>query len=129
MKLTIPMRLPSRSNLERTHWLRHKLVAEQRATVRFYLVSAGNGYGLVGELSVLLVRVSPRPLDDDNLRGALKAPRDEIAEWLGLPDDRDPRVSWLYDQRRGAKGEHALELVIGRRVVCEHCGAVKVDAA
>ena len=129
MKLTIPMRLPSRSNLERSHWTRHKLVTEQRALVSLFLNRSVGGSTLTGELSVLLVRVSPRPLDDDNLRGACKAPRDEIAEWLGLPDDRDPRVSWLYDQRRGAPGEHALEVTIGRRTTCEHCGAVRVEAA
>ena len=51
--------------------------------------------------TVLLVRVAPsNGLDSDNLQGALKACRDGVAEWLGV-DDRDPRVAWRYDQRRG----------------------------
>lgn len=42
-------------------------------------------------------------LDDDNLRSALKAVRDGIAEKLGI-DDRDPRVEWRYGQRKGMVG-------------------------
>jgi len=33
----------------------------------------------------------------DNLRGALKAVRDQVATWLGV-DDADPRVTWEYGQ-------------------------------
>jgi hypothetical protein len=39
-------------------------------------------------------------LDDDNLRGCLKAVRDGVADWLGI-NDNDPRVSWHYAQRNG----------------------------
>ena len=50
---------------------------------------------------VTLTRISPRLLDDDNLRQALKAVRDGVADRLGI-DDRDPRVEWRYAQRKGA---------------------------
>lgn len=49
--------------------------------------------------SVLLTRIALRELDDDNLRPALKAIRDGVADRLGI-DDRDPRVTWLYDQQK-----------------------------
>lgn len=51
---------------------------------------------------VTLTRVGTgtRPLDDDNLRRALKAVRDVVAGWLGA-DDADPRIRWKYGQRRG----------------------------
>lgn len=54
---------------------------------------------------VTLTRVSPsvRGLDDDNLRGSLKAVRDAVAHWL-LVDDADERVQWCYAQRNGAWG-------------------------
>lgn len=51
---------------------------------------------------VELVRVGRR-LDDDNLRGALKAVRDGVADWLGW-DDGDPRYEWRYAQRSGKVG-------------------------
>lgn len=50
---------------------------------------------------VTLTRIAPKELDDDNLRGALKHCRDQVAECMGLPDDRDPRVRWEYGQRSG----------------------------
>lgn len=50
---------------------------------------------------VTMIRVSPRALDDDNLRGALKACRDGVADALGI-DDRDSRVKWEYKQEKGA---------------------------
>lgn len=53
-----------------------------------------------GTIFVHLERVSPRPADDDNVIGGLKAVRDEIARWLGV-DDGDPRLSWSYSQSRG----------------------------
>lgn len=60
---------------------------------------------------VRLTRLSPGTLDDDNLRGALKAVRDGVADRLGV-DDRDPRVTWEYAQERfkGLKGVVLLEL-------------------
>ena len=59
-------------------------------------------------VSVLLVRVAPRLLDDDNLRGALKAVRDGVADALGT-DDRDPRIQWAYTQRQQRK-TYAVEI-------------------
>jgi hypothetical protein len=52
-------------------------------------------------VTVTMARVAPRELDDDNLRGALKAVRDGIADAFGV-NDRDPRVTWVYGQRRGS---------------------------
>lgn len=52
-------------------------------------------------LVVTLTRIGPRKLDSDNVQGALKAIRDEVAARLGL-DDGDPRITWRYEQERGA---------------------------
>lgn len=60
--------------------------------------------------TVLLTRVAPgNGLDDDNLSGSLKAIRDQVAHWLRV-DDRDPLVKWTYAQRRGTRGEWAVEV-------------------
>lgn len=56
-------------------------------------------------VEVTLKRYAPSAgLDDDNLRAALKATRDGVTDALGLPDDRDPRVTWRYQQVRGPWG-------------------------
>ena len=62
-----------------------------------------------GKVRVLLVRMSPRKLDDDNLRGAMKAVRDAIAAWVGI-DDGSARWEWCYGQR---KGPLAVKIAIG----------------
>ena len=69
----------------------------------------------VSQYRVAFTRISPRALDDDNLRGALKAVRDGVADALGI-DDRDSRVTWSYGQERGKKGEYAVSID-----VCETC--------
>lgn len=52
---------------------------------------------------IKLTRLSRGRLDDDNLRGALKAVRDGIADAFGVPDN-DPRLRFEYDQApRGDK--------------------------
>jgi hypothetical protein len=54
--------------------------------------------------TITLTRCAPsRGLDGDNLQGALKAVRDQVAVWLGC-DDRDPRVEWRYEQQRSRRG-------------------------
>lgn len=51
--------------------------------------------------AVRLTRISSRLITDgDNLQGALKAVRDEVAKQLGI-DDGDKRVTWTYGQRQG----------------------------
>ena len=54
-----------------------------------------------------LTRIGPRRLDSDNLAAALKHVRDGVADALGM-DDGDPRLVWLYGQRRGKPGEYAV---------------------
>lgn len=104
--------LPSVNNL-REHWaVKAKRVKAQRALTKTLLLSAAftwlrhwrtmraNERLRVG---VLLTRISPRQLDDDNLRGAFKAIRDEIAGQVGI-DDRSSRYVWEYHQRKGPPG-------------------------
>lgn len=96
--IVIPTRTVSGLNV-REHWrARAARVRKERETT---------AWGLIGKTRpavpcvVVLTRVGPsNGLDDDNLRGALKGVRDEIAKWLGV-DDRSSLVLWAYAQRRG----------------------------
>jgi len=59
---------------------------------------------------VTFTRLSSGELDDDNLAGACKAIRDEVAAWLGCGDSpRDP-VTWRYRQERCQRGRHAVRI-------------------
>ena len=46
-----------------------------------------------GPWRVVIVRVGPRPMDDDNRTASAKGTRDAIAAWLGV-DDGDDSVRW-----------------------------------
>lgn len=100
---------------KRWHWaVRAKHIAHERGAIRL-AVLAGNSKWPILPVTVTLCRVAPRYLDSDNLAGALKAVRDEVAESIWEIDDRDERVEWRYEQRLGAKKEYAVEISAKRR--------------
>lgn len=99
MTVSVPLRTATGQN-EREHWrARDRRVRKEREAIT---------WGVAGKKKpvlpcvILLRRVAPSTGLDahDNLPGALKAPVDALAAWLGI-DDRDPRVRWVYEQRRG----------------------------
>lgn len=109
----VPVRTRSALNL-REHWAtRHRRVAAERRATALCCPRELPRLPVVVEL----VRVSPGTLDDDNLRGALKGVRDELARRYGV-DDRDARVDWRYDQRRGPRGRFAVEVTVTAQPEC-----------
>lgn len=108
VELTIPLRTVSALNSRECWQAKARRVRDERSQTLAAL-STGQGWqaqrrlrrALQGgrRLVVMLERQSRGVLDDDNLRGAFKGVRDEIALWLGI-DDRDPRVRWSYAQQR-----------------------------
>lgn len=108
MHWTIHIRTVSLTN-QREHWTkRHRRAAEQRFVVGAII---GNRIRGLVPCEVILTRIAPKRLDDDNLQGALKSVRDQIAQCLGV-DDRDPRVGWNYFQKHGAALEHAVVISV-----------------
>jgi hypothetical protein len=107
---TLPLRTVSLTN-QRCHWsVKAKRARDERHTTWGGFIEAGGRPLDDGEIAgVHMKRVAPRKLDDDNLRGALKSIRDQIAHDLGL-DDRDPRIVWMYEQGHGKPGEYAVEV-------------------
>ena len=67
---------------------------------------------------VTVTRVAPSSGLDvwDGLGAALKSSIDGTADALGLTNDRDERVKWVPAQRRGTKGEYAVEIRIEEAV-------------
>lgn len=114
ISVDLPIRAVSCSNL-REHWAkRAKRTAQHRGLASLVLTAKDRaGWGYL-PCTVRLVRIAPRQLDDDNLRPALKATRDGVADWLGI-DDRDPRVRWEYGQERGAPKHYAVRVEVSGR--------------
>lgn len=63
-------------------------------------------------VSVRLVRLGPRALDDDNLASALKACRDGVADAYGL-DDAGPLLRWGVAQEPGRRA-YAVRIELRR---------------
>lgn len=114
----IPVLTVSESN-SHEHWRhRQRRAKNQRMTTVLMLVGPFRALRPKLPCVVTLTRISPRALDDDNLRGALKHVRDGVADALGLKSDRDPRVRWEYGQAKEASdgmGEKAVEVRVERR--------------
>jgi hypothetical protein len=107
---TIPIKTVSEANAH-THWrVRQKRAKLQRTVAFAHLMARMDGRArgeLLRPCVVTLTRVSPRPLDSDNLAGSQKHIRDGVADVLGI-DDRDPRVTWDYAQQKGKPREYAV---------------------
>jgi hypothetical protein len=109
--VTIPIKIESSLNL-REHWrVKANRNTSHRAAAWFGLKGASKWTADMLPCVVTLTRIAPRELDDDNLAGGFKSVRDGVADWLGL-DDRDKRVKWVYDQRKGAPKQYAAEIQI-----------------
>lgn len=101
LTIRIPVKLPSLANARGSHWSgKASLAARVRRIVKSALMVPAKP---ALPVRVTMVRVSPGTLDDDNLATSCKPARDEIADWLGLPSDRDPRAKFVTEQRK-AKG-------------------------
>ena len=107
--ISIPIRLVSEANV-REHWaVKSKRASAQRFAARVAMRVASYPFCLPA--IVRITRVGPRSLDTDNLARSAKAVRDGIADWLGV-DDGSPLVSWHYSQRKGERGEYAVQVEV-----------------
>lgn len=110
LSVIMPIRTVSESNA-RGHWSKKARRAKDQRFVTWAKLRGSKGEPSSIDTSVIvtLTRIAPRKLDDDNLRGALKACRDGVADWLGI-EDNDPRVSWQYGQEHGEPKQYAVRI-------------------
>ena len=60
----------------------------------------------------MLIRIAPRMLDDDNLAGAFKSIRDEVAAFFGVDDGPKGPIAWRYEQRKGEPKQYAVHIAL-----------------
>lgn len=110
--VSLPLKTRSLLNL-REHWAaRARRTKAHRAATILALRSSRVELPKADDQLIVatLVRYGRR-LDDDNLRGALKAVRDGVAEWAGI-DDGSPRWRWEYGQDKAGKLGERVEVWI-----------------
>lgn len=112
MNLLIPIRTASPLNARDASWrVRHRRVKAERASVAWAL-HAEKPEKPALPCVIRLTRLAPsQGLDDDNLRGALKAVRDQLAEWIGVDDRHSDVVRYDYAQVRAKEWGVRVEVV------------------
>jgi hypothetical protein len=115
VNIVLHIRTVSESNA-RGHWSkRAKRARDQRSVAKLVVAATLRGSDVASALpcvSVTLTRIAPRSLDDDNLRGALKAVRDGVADALGV-DDGHASITWQYAQEKGPPKVYAVVVEVG----------------
>jgi len=115
--ITLPLRLTNAANSREPFWSVAKRAQEHRSVTRM-------AFGRRIELNasqcatITCTRIYSgrgKPMDvHDGLPGAFKSVVDGIADAMGISDN-DPRVNWLYAQRKGERME--VELRVEMRAV------------
>lgn len=111
--MELPIRTVSEANRRDHHMAVHRRKRAQQQTTAIVIRSAFGQRRPHLPVHVHLVRIGPRRLDTDNLVGALKHVRDEVARWLGVDDGDAAVATWSVDQEIGAL--HAVRLQITER--------------
>lgn len=117
MKFKLPIKTVSEANLSREHWTKkHKRHKAQKEAIKFGLANRLDETCL--PCTIKITRIAPRKLDSfENLPCSLKYINDAICELL-IPGkaigqaDSDMRIQTMCDQRKGDKGEYAIEIEI-----------------
>ena len=121
VRVTLAIRTISENNAREHHMARARRRSAQRALVHLELPMHIASCRPVGPYLITLTRIAPRKLDSDNLQGAMKAIRDQVADELGI-NDGDEAHEWAYAQRAPRKREPGLLGITG-------CGVeVRVEA-
>lgn len=114
MRFHIPIRLPSISNT-RMHWRAVAQLKKRQRGATMYCMCAADRKAIPKlPLVITITRIGPRKLDDDNLVGACKYIRDQIAQVIGT-DDGSPLYTWRYEQRVGKREKYGVDVEIVTR--------------
>ena len=106
------MRLGAALNA-RTHWTRRAARAKKERAVVAVALRCQWFPGIdapTPPTTCTLARIAPRLLDDDNLQGAFKSIRDEVAAFFGVDDGPKGPIAWRYEQRKGAPRQYAVQI-------------------
>lgn len=107
-----PIKVISEAN-SRGHWAKgYKRGAGQRIEMQYYWRQALKGRKVSPPCTVRLTRIACGvELDDDNLRRAFKAIRDQIAAEIGI-DDGSKLILFEYDQEIIHKRQYSIRVEV-----------------
>jgi hypothetical protein len=109
----VPHRIVSLAN-HRGHWRARAAAVKQARRATALSLAQFGAWRPSRPCVVTMTRIAPRRLDDDNLAGACKPVRDEIAAWAGWPSDALEDVTWVCKQTFGLPRQYAVVIEIRR---------------
>lgn len=111
LEFSMPVRVVSEANT-RDHWTK-KFKRKQRQQLETHVQwkRAARRGKVPLPCVVRLTRIGSRRLDDDNLAGAFKACRDQIAREIGV-DDGDDRIKFEYAQEAVGKRVYGVKVEV-----------------
>ncbi len=99
--ITLPLKLPNPLNGSHQHWaVKAKLRAKLRGAVLLSVMQYRQRIRLPVVVTITRIANSNGLDPHDGLPASCKPVVDAIAEAMGI-DDREPRGTWRFDQRRG----------------------------
>ena len=122
IEVFVPVKTVSEGNI-REHWIK---AARRHQEQRFGVENALKGALFQLPCTVKLTRHGTRTLDSDNLQFSFKWVRDSVADFLipglkrGRADD-DPRIEWIYDQKKVKRGQEGFLVQIQSSLRCDEC--------
>ena len=99
----------------RTHWTRRAARTKKERAITAVALRCQwfpGIHALTPPATCTLARIAPRMVDDDNLAGAFKAIRDEVAAFFGVDDGPKGPIAWRYEQRKGAPKQYAVQIAL-----------------
>ena len=96
-EVMIPIRTVTESNANEMWYTKHSRATRQRQIAQLFLIRMDLPQMPV---TVRMVRIGKRLMDDDNLASSAKHIRDQIAATFGV-DDGSPLYEWVYGQEIG----------------------------
>lgn len=113
MRIEIPYKLPSLSNMS-MHWaIKHRLIKKQKKLVKAYMLT--QAWPKKGPWQITFTRLGPRLLDKDNAIASFKYIIDAVCEMIfpGLaPGQADSHKDLHFEFRQEKSKKYAIRVEI-----------------
>ena len=110
-----PIKVISEAN-NREHWSKRRgkngRATNQKIELQYYWRETLKGRRVSLPCLVRLTRIGPKELDTDNLAGAFKAIRDQIAKEIGIDDGAVNQIRFEYAQDAIGKRTYGIRVEV-----------------
>lgn len=107
-----PIKVISEANTHTGWKARHYRGVGQKTEMNYYWKQTLKGRRVSLPCVVRLTRIGPKALDTDNLAGAFKAVRDQIAKEIGIDDGAVKQIRFEYEQEAIGSRKYGIRVEV-----------------